>query len=203
MPENKNENTDNKQTSASPIVLGTTNTINESRKSGATNRFTKPWKVTEKLLSFLGVWENGVENGKNFAKQVVTNGFILTVYNDSRELPTVGCGHLVTVEDKIKLGDTITIEKAKSLLKRDLEIAEKAINEKVKVPLHLHEYDALVSITFNTGRSGVSKLVDKVNEGLYEVIPKEIEKYRTGGGNKGRRASEAKLFETGEYDANH
>lgn len=32
---------------------------------------------------------------------------------------------------------------------------------------------------------------------------KKIKKYRTGGGNKGRRASEASLFESGNYDATH
>jgi len=109
----------------------------------------------------------------------------------------------VTAADKLKLGDTITIEKAKELLKSDLKIAEKAVNEKVKVPLYQNEYDALVSITFNTGRSGALKLIDKVNEGNYKSIPKEIEKYRTDGGNKGRRASEASLFESRNYDATH
>lgn len=193
----------NENATVTPVVAGPTNTIAGSLSSGSTDRLAKPWKVSEKLLRFIGVWENGVENGKNFAKQTVTNGFILIVYNDSQKLPTVGCGHLVTAADKLKLGDTITIEKAKELLKSDLKIAEKAVNEKVKVPLYQNEYDALVSITFNTGRSGALKLIDKVNEGNYKSIPKEIEKYRTGGGNKGRRASEASLFESRNYDATH
>lgn len=194
---------DNKNAMVAPIVAGTTNTVAGSQKTGSTDRLAKPWTVSEKLLRFIGIWENGVENGKNFAKQTVTNGFILTVYNDSRSLPTVGCGHLVIVADKLKVGDSITIDKAKEFLKSDLETAEKAINEKVKIPLHQREYDALVSIAFNTGRSGALKLIDKVNEGDYKLIPKEIERYRTGGGNKARRASEANLFESGNYDATH
>lgn len=185
------------------ITLGTTNPTPGSKQQGKTDRLGKPWSASDKLLSYLGIWENGVENGKNFAKQTVNDGFILTVYNDSRKLPTVGCGHLVTDADKLKLGETITKEKAKELLKKDLATAEKAINDKTKVPLYAHEYDALVSIAFNTGRSGVAKLIDKVNEGKYEDIPDEIEKYRTGGGNKGRRASEANLFKSGIYDASH
>lgn len=193
----------NENATVAPVVSGPTNTVASSQATGSTDRLAKPWKVSEKLLRFIGVWENGVENGKNFAKQTVTNGFILTVYNDSRSLPTVGCGHLVNAADKLKLGDTITMEKAKELLKSDLETAENAINKKVKVPLYQNEYDALVSITFNTGRSGALKLIDKVNEGDYKSVPKEIEKYRTGGGNKGRRASEANLFESGNYDATH
>lgn len=200
----KNQPAPNNETATvTPVAAGPTNTITGSQSTGSSNRLAKPWKVSEELLRFIGIWENGVENGKNFAKQTVTNGFILTVYNDSRKLPTVGCGHLVTAADKLKIGDTITIEKAKELLKSDLETAEKAINEKVKVPLYQNEYDSLVSITFNTGRSGALKLIEKVNEGDYKSVPKEIEKYRTGGGNKGRRASEASLFESGNYDATH
>lgn len=185
------------------VATGTTNIAPNSKQPGTTDRSAKPWKASEKLLTFIGIWENGIENGKNFAKQTVTDGFILMVYNDSKKLPTVGCGHLVTASDKLKLGDTITKEKARELLKQDLATAEKAINDQVKVPLYSYEYDSLVSIAFNTGRSGVAKLAESVNGGKYENIPGEIEKYRTGGGNKGRRASEAKLFKSGDYDASH
>lgn len=186
-----------------PIVSAKTNTIQNSLATGVSDRLGKPWVVSDQLLPFLGVWENGVENGKNFAHQMVVDGFILKVYYDSKKLPTVGCGHLVVTSDKLKVGEAITKDKAKELLKKYLSTAEKAINNKVKVPLHKHEYDALVSIAFNTGAAGVSKLADSVNKGKYEAIPAEIRKYRTGGGNEGRRASEAKLFESGVYDASH
>lgn len=186
-----------------PIVTGSTNTTTDSVKTGSTARLGKPWEVSENLLPFLGTWENGVMNGKNFAHQVVTNGFIVTVYKDSRGLPTVGCGHLVLAKDKLKVGKKITEARAKELLKSDLATAESAVNKNVKVPLHQYEYDALVSLTFNTGAHGSSKLCDAVNAGKYEVIPATITTYRTGGGNEGRRASEAKLFESGVYDASH
>jgi lysozyme len=155
------------------------------------------------LLPFLGTWENGVINGKNFAHQMVTNGFILEAYKDSRGLPTVGCGHLVVAADKLKLGKKITEERAKELLKKDLAEAESAVNRNVKVPLCQYEYDALVSLTFNTGAHGASKLFAAINAGKYESIPATIEKYRTGGGNEGRRAAEATLFKSGVYDAKH
>lgn len=186
-----------------PIVAGPTNTTTDSVKAGSTTRLGKPWKVSEKLLPFLGTWENGVMNGKNFAHQMVTNGFILQVYNDSKGLPTVGCGHLVVEADKLKLGKKITEERAKELLKSDLARAESAVNRNIKVPLHQHEYDALVSLAFNTGGGGASKLFAAVNAGKYESIPATIENYRTGGGNEGRRASEAELFKSGVYDASH
>lgn len=185
------------------VVAGPTNTTPDSVKTGSTARLGKPWKVSEDLLPFLGTWENGVMNGKNFAHQSVTNGFILRVYADSRGLPTVGCGHLVVAADKLKLGNKITEERAKELLKSDLATAESAVNKSVRVPLYQHEYDALVSLTFNTGAHGASKLCAAVNAGEYDSIPATIREYRTGGGNEGRRASEAKLFESGVYDASH
>lgn len=194
---------DSRDSNPKPIVAGPTNTTVESIKTGFTVRLAKPWKVSEDMLPFLGTWENGVPNGKNFAHQVVTNGFILTVYADSRGLPTVGCGHLVVASDKLKLGKKITEARAKELLKADLAAAESAVNKKIKVPLFQYEYDALVSLTFNTGAYGASKLCDAVNSGKYGSIPATIKEYRTGGGNEARRASEANLFKSGIYDASH
>jgi lysozyme len=186
-----------------PIVTGSTNTASDSVKTGSTDRLGKPWTVSEDLLQFLGTWENGVMDGKNFAHQVVTNGFILMVYKDSRGLPTVGCGHLVVASDKLKVGQKIKEARAKELLRSDLATAESAVNKNIKVPMYQHEYDALVSLTFNTGTHGALKLFDAVNKGKYELIPPTIEKYRTGGGNEARRASEAELFKSGVYDASH
>jgi lysozyme len=108
-------------------------------------------------------------------RRLQTKNFILKVYKDIRGLPTVGAGHLIVAADKLKVG----------------------------VPLHQYEYDALVSLTFNTGAHGASKLFNAVNTGKYESIPATIEKYRIGGGNEGRRESEAELFKSGVYDASH
>jgi lysozyme len=188
---------------STPIVAGPTNTTPDSVKSGSAERLGKPWTASANLLAFLGTWENGVMDGKNFAHQVVTKGFILKVYKDSRGLPTVGAGHLVVAGDKLKVGDKIKEERAKQLLKSDLATAESAVNKNVKVPMYQYEYDALVSLTFNTGAHGASKLFDAVNTGKYESIPGTIQKYRTGGGNEGRRESESELFKSGVYDASH
>lgn len=75
--------------------------------------------------------------------------------------------------------------------------------DKVAVPLYQYEYDALVSVAFNAGRGGFIKLAEFVNKGDYAKVPAFLEKYRTGGGNEGRRASEAALFKNGIYDASH
>ncbi len=168
-----------------------------------TFRSKKPWYVSNKLLKFLATWENGLENGVNFDGQIVVERFMLTVYNDSRNIPTVGCGHRVIKSDNLKIGDKITYERAQSFLKSDLIIAEKFLNKNVTIPLYVYEYDALVDTTFNCGVTGVSELINLVNIGDYEAIPDRIKTYKVGHGNIKRRASEANLFRYGIYDASH
>jgi lysozyme len=193
-------------TSATPVVTGTTNTTTASVKTGTTARLGKPWVVSDKLLPFLGVWENGVINGKNFAHQVVTDGFILTVYKDSRDIETVGCGHRVVEADNLKVGDKILEDNAKEFLKNDLKRAEDAVNKKVVVPLFQYEYDALVSIVFNAGGSEpATSLATLVNKGDYDKLPEKLASFWTKNGktNVGRRQSESDLFKSGVYDASH
>ena len=50
-------------------------------------------------------------------------GFKDTVYLDTLGYPTVGWGHKVLPEDGLKLGDKISIEKAKQFLAKDLNAA--------------------------------------------------------------------------------
>lgn len=65
----------------------------------------------------------------------------------------------------------------------------------------------LTSISIAPEESLCHLLQEKTVINIIDQIPadgsKKIKKYRTGGGNKGRRASEASLFESGNYDATH
>lgn len=63
---------------------------------------------------------------------VATEGYKLTVYRDSRGLPTVGIGHLVTLGDRLKVGDTITAERAEQLYIADIKKAVRAANEQAQ-----------------------------------------------------------------------
>jgi lysozyme len=181
---------------------GMTNLTLDSVKVLKVARLAKPWEPSDALLTFIGVLENGLVNGTNFAKQKVVDGFILTVYKDSRKLPTVGCGHLVTTADKLKVGEKITTKQAQDFLKADIHTAVKAINHFVDVPLYQYEFDALVSVAFNTGRGGSIPLTKVVNAGDYKKIPDAIKKAKPKG-NEWRRALEADLFGSGVYDAEH
>jgi lysozyme len=187
-----------------PIAVGSTNKVDNSFLVAHTPRMAKPWNISELLITYIGEWESGVLNGINFMRLKVTDGMILAVYLDSRKLPTVGLGHLVKSTDNLKLGDVISLERANKLFIEDLRVMETAVNAKVNVPLYQYEYDALVDIAFNAGEGGgIDGIAKIVNAGDYSKVPNFVKTYRTGGGNIGRRASEANLFKYGEYDATH
>lgn len=50
----------------------------------------------------------------------VVEGMILQVYPDDQGNPTVGCGHLVLPIDNLYVGQMISVERAKDLLRCDL-----------------------------------------------------------------------------------
>jgi lysozyme len=201
MTEKTTANTTPMQT---PAATGKTNTVLGSLVAAYDARLAKPWKVSDKGIEFMAVWESGVLNGKNWLGQVVTNGMILTVYLDTKGIPTVGCGHHVWPIDNLRVGDKISYERAVDLFKSDLNKAAIAINNKIKIPLHQYEYDAILDITYNAGEGGaLDSLAKFINKGDYSKVPEFIQTFRIGGGNSKRRMSESNLFSSGTYDANH
>jgi lysozyme len=154
----------------------------------------------------MAVLESGVLNGKNFLRLDVTDGFILTAYKDNVGIPTVGCGHRIIDADKINVGETISLERARAFFQNDLALMEKRLNRDVRVPLFQFEYDAMVSIIFNCGPyTGADTLIEKINTGHYEKMFDFILPYRIGHNVKlkRRRFQEARLFASGVYDATH
>lgn len=187
-----------------PDALGsaTTNTDPNSCVNLQSGRLCKPWSISDDGIKFIAVCESGVLNG-TYKGMPVQDGLILQVYLDSKGNPTVGLGHLVVPSDHLKVGDKITVERARELSKKNFSEAESAVNRRIHVPLNQHEYDALVSIAFNAGPAGgIAHLVDKVNTGEYSKLPAYIRPYRANG-IEWRRNLEARLFETGNYDATH
>ncbi|WP_296228372.1 lysozyme [Ralstonia sp. UBA689] len=169
-------------------------------------RSPKPWTITDRGLSFIAEWESGVLNGINFQGHLVTDGFILKAYYDNVGILTIGCGHRVLPEDHIVAGQTISLERAREFKRKDISIAQRRLNNSVHVPLFQHEYDALVSIVYNTGAGqGADTLVQRVNTGDYVATGAFLPTYRVGSnsGVRARRASEARLFTMRIYDASH
>ncbi|MFL9965791.1 lysozyme, partial [Paraburkholderia sediminicola] len=82
-------------------------------------------------------------------KSTVTLGFILKAYLDNVGIPTVGCGHRIVPADNVRVGQTISLERAREFKKHDVERMERRLNCDVHVPLFQFEYDSLVSIVYN------------------------------------------------------
>ena len=74
-------------------------------------------------------------------------------YSDTAYIPvpgdkvTIGFG----TTEGVKLGDTITPEKAIERAYRDIEDVERCIKSAVKVPINPKMYDSLVSFVYNIG----------------------------------------------------
>lgn len=91
------------------------------------------------------------------------------------DVPTIGFGSTKGV----KLGDTITPEKAIERAYRDIRNTESAIHKCVHVPLSASEYDAFTSLAYNIGTSAFcsSTLVKKLNAGDYDGACAEIKRW--------------------------
>lgn len=142
------------------------------------------------------------EAGIEFIRQ--QEGVELQVYADPIGLLTVGVGHLVTARDGLNLGDTITEQQADAFLRADLQVAERAVSELVKVKITQAQFNALVSLIFNIGRArfAASTLLRLLNRGDYDGAAAQFEKWVNAGGRKfpglvNRRKAERALFEKG------
>lgn len=75
-------------------------------------------------------------------------GCLLKAYRDTVGVWTIGVGHTAGVTEN----DRCSEAQATAWLAEDLAWSEEAVNAGVKVPLDQHQFDALVSFTFNVGR---------------------------------------------------
>ena len=137
--------------------------------------------------------EKGIEFIKGF------EGFAPLEYTCVAGKRTIGYGHVLGPEEKYVCG--VCEREAEKLLKHDLSIAEQAVDNLVDVPLSENQKDALVSFIFNIGVRAFSKstLLKKLNEGKYEQVPKQLQRWiyvngRPCGGLIRRRRAEAALF---------
>lgn len=119
---------------------------------------------------------------------------------------TIGYGHTGA---SVKPGMTITQEQADVILASDMERFEKAVSDRVKVPLEQGQFDALVSFAFNVGANALQnstllkllnagKIIEAVQQfGRWNKITKNGQKVASKGLTR-RRLAEAYLFATGE-----
>jgi lysozyme len=129
-------------------------------------------------------------------------GCKLEAYKCAAGVWTIGYGSTKGVKE----GDTITQEEAEQLLLEDVAVYEKEVNKAVNVSLDQHQYDALVSWTFNLGGANLnsSTLLKRVNAQDWEDVPHQIKRWNKANGKvlEGlvrRREAEALLFEGKEW----
>lgn len=127
-------------------------------------------------------------------------GCRLTAYKavSTEKYYTIGYGHYGSDVTKSM---TITQAQAEALLKEDLKIYEKAVNDLVKVDITQNMFDALVSFTYNCGSGALktSTLLKKLNSKDYLGAAEEFLKWNKSGGTVlsgliNRREKEKALF---------
>ena len=91
--------------------------------------------------------EQGLDLIKHF------EGCELEAYKCAAGVWTIGYGHIKTAVE----GKTITQEEADNLLVEEIIEYEDYVRAAVKVPLQQHQFDALVSWTFNLGNGNLKR----------------------------------------------
>lgn len=153
------------------------------------------------------------EEGLNFIAE--HEGLRYNLYNDPGGHCTIGIGHLVHIgncngvdscEQEFLRG--ITRERALELFRADLAEAEQVVNTYVTVSLTQAQFDALVSFAYNVGSGNFrnSALLSKLNAGLYQDVPAELNLWVYSGSTRlpglvTRRHDEGALFQQGTYAA--
>lgn len=126
------------------------------------------------------------------------------------EKKTIGYGHVIL--DGETFSEPMTREQADDLLARDLEKAELAVRNAVKVPLTDNQFSALVSLVFNIGadRFKTSAMLRLINTFHMVSAAKEFERYNHAkvkgvsvvlDGLTARRKAERLLFEKEQENA--
>ena len=111
----------------------------------------------------------------------VFEGYSPTTYLDVVGIPTIGFGS--TGKD-IRTGQKIDPVTALQRKLADVQKFEGALKNCVKVPLHQHEYDAYISLSYNIGPVAFcnSTLVKKLNAEDYAGACREILRWNRAGG---------------------
>jgi len=155
----------------------------------------KKHNLSQEGLAFIAAWE----------------GFSHSLYNDAAGHCTIGFGHLVhrgscNGNEPIEYLMGITQQQGLEILHHDGQLAVQVVHRLVKQPINQHQFDALVSFTFNLGATNLNRstLLKKVNAGRFNEVPREFKRWVYAGGRvlKGlqkRRAAEAQMFSCGNY----
>jgi lysozyme len=123
-------------------------------------------------------------------------------YRCAANVLTIGYGHTKDVTEDME----ITQEEAENMLRHELIDYCNYVDMYVEVPLEQHQFDSLVSWTYNLGPTNLksSTLLKVLNGKDYEGVPAQIKRWNKANGEvkKGlirRREAEALMFENKEW----
>ncbi|MFO1242127.1 MAG: lysozyme [Rickettsiales bacterium] len=124
----------------------------------------------------LSTSSDGIELIKRF------EGFSAMPYRCPAGYWTIGYGHVLSQYAKMLL----TQEGAEIWLRGDLVKAERAVHRLLPVLLTQHQFDALVSFTYNLGAGALqrSTLRQKILRGEHHLAAQEFKKWVYAGGRK-------------------
>ena len=177
----------------------------------------QPPATGRKPFASLTLSEAGLNFIKDWEKLGPMSGDVTVPYDDEKGFCTIGYGHLMAMKTCATLnseGDRgfaryekgLSKTDALALLGKDVARITASAAEYVHVPLHQYEYDALISLAFNTGGfSKFPKLVGKLNTKDYSGCCDEFADITNGGsgGLVKRRKAEMDIFRNNHYDSKH
>lgn len=128
-------------------------------------------------------------------------GMRLIAYLCSAGVPTIGYGSTIVNGKPVKLGQTCSVKQAEEYLKYDLEKFERQVSRLVTVGLKQHQFDALVSFTYNCGVGNFAKstLLKMINANQFDEAAGQFIRWNKAAGRElagltRRREAERVLF---------
>jgi lysozyme len=121
-------------------------------------------------------------------------------YVDPVGVLTIGWGHTNHHKPAFDSGTVWSQAQCDAALAGDMRTFEAHVNRLAKVDLEQHEFDALVSWSYNTGGPSTASLWKALNAGDKAAIPDKLAAWNMGGGRVlnglvRRRKAEGLLFE--------
>ncbi|HEY9761730.1 MAG TPA: lysozyme [Trichocoleus sp.] len=163
----------------------------------------KPPTTPKPSITSKAINSAGLEIIKHF------EGIRLKAYQDSVGVWTIGYGHTsMAGPPHVTPGMTISAAEAETILKRDLGVFEKGVDDAVTATVNSDQFSALVSFAFNVGLGNLrnSTLLKKLNAGDSKGAAEEFLRWSYAGGKQlpgllRRRRAERALFLSQDYHA--
>jgi GH24 family phage-related lysozyme (muramidase) len=126
---------------------------------------------------------------------------VLSAYQDGPHM-SVGFGHN---NPKLRTGDTVTVKSAFRMLKADVADRETQLAKKFTYPLKSHQWDAMMSLYYQSGNRCINDIAPLINKGRLDEAMELLVKCDTNlagdhiPGLAKRRLMERRVFESADY----